>query len=77
MGVRIADYRGQILSLHNGYYLAVDGVVYPREVQKFEINGKPPRDAIQIDWRLISEFTTRAKGSYSYSYKLVSEIDLL
>ena len=43
LGVRIADYRGCILSLHNGYYLAVDGVVYPREVQKFEINGKPPR----------------------------------
>ena len=42
-GVRIADYRGTILSLHNGYYVAVDGVVYPREVQKFEINGKPPR----------------------------------
>jgi len=42
-GVRIADYRGCILSLHNGYYVEVDGVVYPREVQKFEINGKPPR----------------------------------
>ena len=42
-GVRIADYRGAILSLHNGYYINVDGVVYPREVQKFEINGKPPR----------------------------------
>lgn len=41
--VRIADYRGCILSLHNGYYVEVDGVVYPREVQKFEINGKPPR----------------------------------
>jgi hypothetical protein len=43
LGVRIADYRGQILSLHNGYYICVDGVVYPREVQKFEINGKSPR----------------------------------
>lgn len=42
-GVRIADYRGAILSLHNGYYVSVDGVEYPREVQKFEINGKPPR----------------------------------
>ena len=39
LGVRIADYRGQILSLHNGYYIKVD-VVYPREVQKFEINGR-------------------------------------
>lgn len=42
-GVRIADYRGAILSLHNGYYVSVDGVEYPRELQKFEINGKPPR----------------------------------
>ena len=42
-GVRIADYRGAILSLHNGYYVSVDGVEYPRSVQKFEINGKPPR----------------------------------
>ena len=41
--VRIADYRGCILSLHNGYYIEVDGEVFPREVQRFEINGKEPR----------------------------------
>ena len=41
--VKIADYRGCFLSLHNGYYIEVDGVEYPRELQKFEINGKPPR----------------------------------
>ena len=41
--VRIADYRGCILSLHNGYYIECDGVVYPREKQRFEINGKEPR----------------------------------
>ncbi len=41
--VRIADYRGCFLSLHNGYYIQCDGVEYPREVQKFEINGKAPR----------------------------------
>lgn len=29
--VRIADYRGCFLSLHNGYYLECDGVEYPRE----------------------------------------------
>lgn len=46
--VRIADYRGCILSLHNGYYIEVDGVVYPREKQRFEINGKPPRDFQEI-----------------------------
>ncbi len=42
-GVKIANYRGCILSLHNGYYLAVDGEVFPREKQRFEINGKEPR----------------------------------
>ena len=41
--VRIADYRGCFLSLHNGYYIDCDGVNYPRERQSFEINGKPPR----------------------------------
>ncbi len=41
--VRIADYRGCFLSLHNGYYIDCDGVVYPREKQRFAINGKPPR----------------------------------
>ena len=41
--VRIADYRGCFLSLHNGYYITVDGVEYPRELQRFQINGKPPR----------------------------------
>ncbi len=46
--VRIADYRGCILSLHNGYYVEVDGVVYPREKQRFEINGKPPRSFEEI-----------------------------
>ncbi|MCI8895909.1 MAG: hypothetical protein HFI42_02115 [Lachnospiraceae bacterium] len=46
--VRIADYRGCFLSLHNGYYINCDGVEYPRELQKFEINGKPPRDFEEI-----------------------------
>lgn len=46
--VRIADYRGAFLSLHNGYFIDVDGVVYPREVQKFEVNGKPPRTFEEI-----------------------------
>ncbi len=46
--VRNANYRGVFLSLHNGYYIKMDGVVYPREVQRFEINGKPPRDFKEI-----------------------------
>ncbi len=28
-GVRIANYRGVLLSLHNGYYVEVDGTSYP------------------------------------------------
>jgi len=46
--VRIADYRGCFLSLHNGYYVTVDGVEYPRDVQAFEINGKAPRSFDEI-----------------------------
>lgn len=46
--VRIADYRGAFLSLHNGYYINCDGVEYPRELQRFEINGKPPRTFEEI-----------------------------
>jgi len=46
--VRNANYRGVFLSLHNGYYIKLDDVVYPREVQKFEINGKSPRDFEEI-----------------------------
>jgi Domain of unknown function (DUF6379) len=43
MAVRIANYRGVYLSLHNGYFVEVDGVEYPTSVQSFEINGKAPR----------------------------------
>jgi len=46
--IRIADYRGCFLSLHNGYYINVDGVEYPRVQQRFEINDKPPRDFDEI-----------------------------
>ena len=47
-GVRNANYRGTFLSLHNGYFIRIDGVVYPREKQRFEINGQPPRDFGEI-----------------------------
>ncbi|MBQ1682405.1 MAG: hypothetical protein II067_09395 [Agathobacter sp.] len=46
--VRIADYRGCFLSLHNGYYINVDGTEYPRDLQRFEINGKAPRSFEEI-----------------------------
>lgn len=48
LAVRIANYRGVFLSLHTGYFLEVDGTAYPREVQTFEINGKPPRGFEEI-----------------------------
>lgn len=41
--VRIADYRGCFLSLHNGYYINMDGVEYSKDTQRFQINGKEPR----------------------------------
>jgi hypothetical protein len=56
LAVRIVNYRGVYLSLHNGYYLSVDGVDYPTSVQTFEINGRPPRsfeelrDAVHEHW---------------------------
>ena len=46
--VRIADYRGCFLSLHNGYYIKCDDVEYPKSLQKFEINGIEPRDFEEI-----------------------------
>lgn len=41
--VRNSNYRGVFLSLHNGYYLVLDGVLIPREKQAFAINGRPAR----------------------------------
>jgi hypothetical protein len=43
IAVRNANYRGVYLSLHNGYYLVVDGEEFPLGEQTFEINGKSPR----------------------------------
>ncbi|MEU4896421.1 DUF6379 domain-containing protein [Streptomyces sp. NPDC044780] len=43
LAVRHANYRGCYLSLHNGYYIEVDGTAYPTSAQTFEINGKAPR----------------------------------
>ena len=48
MAVKNSNYRGVFVSLHNGYYLVVDDVVYPREVQRFEVNGKAPRTFDEI-----------------------------
>lgn len=46
--VRIADYRGCFLSLHNGYFIECDGIEYKRDVQTFEVNGKSPRNFEEI-----------------------------
>ena len=48
LAVRNANYRGVFLSLHNGYFLEVDGVRYERDVQRFEINGYAPRDFAEV-----------------------------
>ncbi|EPX87439.1 hypothetical protein ruthe_00509 [Rubellimicrobium thermophilum DSM 16684] len=48
LAVKNANYRGVYLSLHNGYFLEVDGVNYPREAQSFAINGLPPRSFAEI-----------------------------
>lgn len=46
--VHIGEYRGCFLSLVHGYYIEVDGEEYPRDLQKLEINGKPPRTFDEI-----------------------------
>lgn len=48
LAARNANYRGVYLSLHNGYYLEVDGVEYPVDAQTFEINGSAPRGFDEI-----------------------------
>lgn len=45
---RNANYRGVYLSLHNGYYIKVDGVEYKRDVQTFEVNNAGERTFEQI-----------------------------
>ncbi|MGF6876941.1 C-glycoside deglycosidase beta subunit domain-containing protein [Paraburkholderia sp. MM5477-R1] len=48
LAVRHANYRGCYLSLHNGYYISVDGVDYPVSAQSFEINGQAARGFNEI-----------------------------
>jgi hypothetical protein len=48
LAVRIANYRGVFLSLHTGYFLEVDGELFPVSAQSFAINGKPPRGFDEI-----------------------------
>lgn len=48
-GIRIANYRGNFISLINGFFVEVDGVEHLRETQFFEVNGKPPRSIDEIE----------------------------
>ncbi|WP_216332528.1 DUF6379 domain-containing protein [Rhizobium sp. X9] len=48
LAVRNANYRGCYLSLHNGYFIEVDGEQFQKDVQSFEINGQPPRSFEEI-----------------------------
>lgn len=47
-GVRLPRYRGNMLSLINGYYVKVDGEEFPQAAIKLEINGKAPRSFGEI-----------------------------
>lgn len=41
--VRLPRYRGNMVSLINGYYVNVDGIEYPQDKIRFILNGKAPR----------------------------------
>lgn len=47
-GVRLPRYRGNMLSLINGFYVSVDGEEFPQSAMTLEINGKPPRTFAEI-----------------------------
>lgn len=47
-GVRLPRYRGNMLSLVNGYYVNVDGEEIAQDAMTFEINGKKPRTWAEI-----------------------------
>ncbi len=46
--VRNSNYRGTFVSLVNGFYIVLDDVQYPRALQSFAVNGKPPRAMNEI-----------------------------
>ncbi len=47
-GVRLSNYRGNALSLVHGFYVEVDGVLYTRDQQFLEVNGKVPRSMDEL-----------------------------
>jgi len=67
--VRIANYRGMFLSLHNGYYCEVDGISYPRSAQRLEVNGKPPRSFEDLMNHAVLEHWDMQDEAFLYVYK--------
>jgi len=68
IGVRISNYRGVFLSLHNGYYIEVDGKSYPVERQKFGINGKAPRSFEELKQHAVLEHWDMQDEATLYVY---------
>ena len=46
--VHNSNYRGVFVSLHNGYFLVMDGELVPRDQQAFAVNGRTPRGFDEI-----------------------------
>ena len=68
-GVRIANYRGVFLSLHNGYYVEVDGEKYPVALQRFGVNGKAPRTFEELKNNAVLEHWDMQDEATLYVYK--------
>ena len=66
--IRQSNYRGCLLSLYNGVYCLMDGVDYPRSVQKFGINGKAPR-TLEETMKCINEHWDFDDEGTVYVYK--------
>ena len=66
-GVRVANYRGVLLSLCSGFLVRADGVEYPESDLTLGVNGKPPRTLDEIakahfeHWDLQHEGTIHVK----------------
>ena len=68
IGVRIANYRGVFLSLHNGYYVEADGKTFPVSAQKFGINGKAPRTFEELKQNAVFEHWDMQDEATLYVY---------
>lgn len=64
--VQACNYRGCYLSLVRGYYVKCDGVEYPLEAQRFQINGKEPRTYDEIKRTAIWEHWNFGDEAYIY-----------